>query len=474
MVFARARRRHAGGKENERDENDGRKTPESRPPVQQIEIFNCGDSAFRLEVSAHAFTKVNQDSYGFPVLQCRSESEIVAPRSSTWIDIEFSPIEAKTVEANLIVKAHGLMGKAYKEVAMLTLVATGYHPLETPFQAIRDVLARRGPAPRPRFEMPGQCVRLESDTLDLGHVPTFATVTRVLVLRNASTVASAGFEWDAAHPLVTRGVLLFSPARGELAPGQEQLVRVTLATSGEVLVVDHDVACRVTVLAAPSASPVKTSAVRAAAQTTTHTSVISRSTATQPAAMSPRHAKSQRPDATSSSSGAANAAEPIGGSVFVHVFAHVLPRTLMERFYPREVLEKLPPTALALKRERVHEEPQPLSEKRPLTTDEAVGRYRVVLSVMESLVLDALHSDAVQSALDDELSVERRSVETKVEDTREHHSARLSDDCEAIAANVMENTVFNILQELFVGDIEEELMCVPRKAVFPEVSALRK
>lgn len=31
----------------------------------------------------------------------------------------------------------------------------------------------------------------------------------------------------------------------------------------------------------------------------------------------------------------------------------------------------------------------------------------------------------------------------------------------------MENTVFNVLQELFYGDLEQELLCVPRKAVFP-------
>ncbi|KAJ0403998.1 hypothetical protein P43SY_001392 [Pythium insidiosum] len=468
MAFTLARRRHAGGKENTC--NEAAPTPEPRPPVQQIEVFNCGDSAFRLEVSAHAFAKVNKDNFGFPVLVCRSESDIVAPRSSTWIDIEFSPVEAKTIEANLIVKAHGLMGRPYKEVAMLTLVATGYHPVETPFRELRDGLARRGPAPQPRFEMPGQCVRLETDALDLGHVPTFAVVTRVLVLRNVSAVARAGFDWDAAHPLVARGLLQFSPARGELAPGEERLVRVTLSTTGEVLVLDHDVACRVTVLEAATgtaASPVKVSALRAVSQT--HASVISRSTATQPAAMSPRAGRGSRSGAPA---GATGAPAPLGGAVFLHVFAHVLPRALMERFYPRDALEKMPPTALALRRDSAAR-PMSTADKEPLSTDAVVGRYRVVLSVMESLVLDALHSEAVESALDAELSAERRNVETAIEDRRGQRDARLSDDCEAIAANVMENTVFNVLQELFVGDIEAELMCVPRKAVFPESAALR-
>ncbi|GAB9471824.1 hypothetical protein Gpo141_00009023, partial [Globisporangium polare] len=140
--------------EGDDDSEDRRRVSQTqhRPPVQQIEVFNRGESAFRLEVGANAFAKVNADSHGFPVLHCATTSEIVPARSSVFVEIEFNPIEAKRIEAMLILKAHGLMGKGYKEAVMLTVVATGYHPRQQPLAQVRDAMSTSAAEP-PRRQL---------------------------------------------------------------------------------------------------------------------------------------------------------------------------------------------------------------------------------------------------------------------------------------------------------------------------------
>uniref|UniRef100_H3HAR7 Uncharacterized protein n=1 Tax=Phytophthora ramorum TaxID=164328 RepID=H3HAR7_PHYRM len=103
----------------------------------------------------------------------------------------------------------------------------------------------------------------------------------------------------------------------------------------------------------------------------------------------------------------------------------------------------------------------------------------VLYDVMETLVMDVLTSSAIQEAFQEQLEPLPRSDRAihhaenseaaKAVQPREAlcYKARQNDDCQAIISGVMENTVFNVLQELFYGDLEQELLCVPRKTVFP-------
>ncbi|KUF97793.1 hypothetical protein AM588_10009790 [Phytophthora nicotianae] len=98
---------------------------------------------------------------------------------------------------------------------------------------------------------------------------------------------------------------------------------------------------------------------------------------------------------------------------------------------------------------------------------------------METLVMDVLTSSVIQGALEEQLvplprsdrALEHASTSEGAKAIQPpetlYHEVRQDDDCQAIIADVMENTVFNVLQELFYGDLEQELLCVPRKTVFP-------
>jgi hypothetical protein len=200
--------------------------------------------------------------------------------------------------------------------------------------------------------------------------------------------------------------------------------------------------------------------------------------------------------------------------VFVQIYAHVLPDTVFEKFYPREVVERLPlpmaqpleavvpsapssshgvrntrtPLAMSTRSMKTPSTPQAVSgastRNRSFsgvtrTEEEAVKCHDTVIDVVEALVVDVLNSSDVRSVMDEQLgqlsrcdrAVLHASAPCETSRTRSlFPHARKSDDCQAILANVLENTVSNVLQELFHGDLEGELLCLPRKAVFPGVS----
>lgn len=583
---------------------------QKRPPVQQIEVFNRGESAFRLEVGSNAFAKVNAESYGYPVLHCATSAEIVPANSSVFIDVEFNPIESKRVEANLILKAHGLMGRGYKDAVIVTVVATGYHPRLSRLSEARSLVtattssatgARASAPPTQQLvAVPYHPVCFSSDVVEFGHVPMYSQTNQLVILQNDSSGSAskllAVFEWDAAHPLVANGTLQFFPKTGELLPGEKTIVRVTVQVLGDAVVVNHDVACFITYRADPSStnsslSPLSASYGSRSASDSVEPkpreSVINRSTATQEAAGDPRlqslqqhaprtlttasvttpmgskpthknvcgaradskspmlslnNAKSARHDDVDTGSPTTRATP-----LFVRIYAHVLPRSVFERTYSRDDVKRspvpivtvqtpMPPpssivaasrssvrallsTGATARTDRSSVHPRtPLttgSQRRPVgaalggtsapahvlalpptpaarTDAERIVCRDVLYGVLEILVLDVMNSAAVQEALERQTQPLPASERAQVLANAHVHApivaesgggeqssrtrslfphARKSADCHAILASVMENTVFNILQELFHGDLEHELLCVPRKTVFPTSSS---
>ncbi|RLN02454.1 hypothetical protein BBJ28_00006239 [Nothophytophthora sp. Chile5] len=565
------------------------------PPAQQIEVFNRGDSAMRLEVESAAFQCVNAANFDYPVLICRSNSEIIPAKSSIFLDLEFNPIQAGTVEAKLALKAHGLMGKSYLEVVEITIVATGFHPKQwTLSQIWSERQVAMTPPKLQSLSIPDLPASFVSDYVDFGHVAMHSQVNQLLVLQNESRSAktpegsslgprSFVFEWDATHPLVADGTITFVPKRGELGPGEKALIRASIRASGDALVVNHDVACLVVYSDESSDARGSTSAVSPASPTRfsgpqlssgslrsnndskaadVRVSVINRSIATQEAvAEHPRGKPAPTGDSSSNDRSVSPSPSPtaqrssrsssrksllpskptrksspekgsaLGSSesrkletlaaveqratpLFVRIYAHVLPLTVMERIYPRSQVKKLPllttkqlprslqPVIAAVATTR-STTPQSNSNGRggsgkakagrPATSkaggstglenEAAAPRCRDVLfDVLEALVVDALTSSTVQEAMEQQLTPLSRCDRalkhawtsdlpsaTRQPPTPLYPKARQSDDCQTIVSDVMENTVLNILQELFHGDLERELLCVPRKTVFPSV-----
>ncbi|ETP50700.1 hypothetical protein F442_04050 [Phytophthora nicotianae P10297] len=556
-----------------------------RPPVQQIKVFNRGDSALRLDIGSVSFNQVNAANYGYQVLACANNSEIIPAKGSVFLDIEFNPIKVGTIEVPLLLKAHGLMGKGYKEMVEITIVATGYHPKQWTLQQIKSELwLSTAPPKKQALSIPDLPACFVSDYVDFGHVSMYSEANQLLVLHNENgrdsdvSPRSFVFEWDSMHPLVANGTISFSPKRGELGPGERALIRVSVVAGGDAFVVNHDVACTIIYsderTDSISNNAVSRSPTRSKGQTNTSASsrnndnktrmsIIHRSTATQEAVVDKRgrsvlklalssndspHPQTLSMAQRSSHSSSRNTLLPSQSArkgspertgmmsssdsrqlealadleptpLFVRIYAHVLPLDVMERIYPREELIKMP---LPTTKEILRVLPVPatdvktpsLSSTRDTTTptrttrglksrgcmgsdkvltskpgtasssvieDEfAAARCRDVLyDVMETLVMDVLTSSVIQGALEEQLvplprsdrALEHASTSEGAKAIQPpetlYHEVRQDDDCQAIIADVMENTVFNVLQELFYGDLEQELLCVPRKTVFP-------
>lgn len=540
VMIGEFRRFRPHPRSNGDDSNDDRDSSAlNRAPVQQIQVFNRGECAFRLEIGSQAFARINRESYNYTVLHCSNSSEIIPAKSSTFIDIEFNPIEAKTWETSIILKAHGLMGKGYNEAVMLTVIATGYHPRETSLAQLRRYIAIMEPPERPLALTSDHAAHFLSEVLDFLHVPMYSQVHQVVVLRNQGPMAqrSLSFEWDSRHPLIANGLLEFTPMKGEIASGDQIIIRVCVQTFRNALVIDHDVPCLVqyhdenaneTIAGASmngSRSPLKSMNSKALETRTSgvRASVIVRSTATQEAATEKPRSKSRAPMSSllkhtsktnqkDSSTHVRKAVESSGLSrdepsctasipLFVRIRAHVLPQAALEKTYDRETLRSLPLPLTDSARSRSVEEPAkssgttrpPKGSPSPAlqsANDKSTCRD-VIYHVMEELVLDALNSEIVKDALEAQtkpLDAPTRALRhaassllsktatsltvTSVKTPTLYAQARRSEDCQAILTSVMENTVFNIMQELFHGnDLEKELLCVPRKAVFPNLAA---
>lgn len=526
------------GKENRSHENGitpRHQSGGSGPPVQQLQVFNRGDSAFRLDINSAAFDRINAESYGYPVLCCRASSEIVPAKSSIWIDLVFNPIQVASIRAELVLKAHGLMGSTYKEAVMVTVVATAYHPRDqTLDQLVQEQRLAASLPTKQLLAIPGRAARFACDNVDFGHVPMYTQLHRLVILRNqavgdaANPARAFSYEWDSSHPLVSNGTVAFSPARGDLAPGEKALIRVSVQTSGDTIVVNHSIGCLVT-YAPSTASNDNQLDGSARRQEPPRTSVINRSTATRQAAADDRaSSKKTRSGIQTEQSDAAKTSKkrqtgkdtrsgvvasnqqagPVAEPVFVQIYAHVLPDTVFEKHYPHEVIERLPLTTPVhstvaavhgtrntrtpmLSATRTAKTPSMLgigsatlahhnSNSMFLRTDEAIANCRDVLcDVVESLVVDVLNSSDVVGVMKEQLEPTSRydrallqggpsdAARVLTRQTTLCRRARQSADCQAILSDVLENTVVNVMQELFHGDLASELLCVPRKAVFP-------
>ncbi|EGZ15594.1 hypothetical protein PHYSODRAFT_333826 [Phytophthora sojae] len=598
-------RHTSSGEDNDNFYSDQHETSTNlqmgRPPVQQIEVFNRGDSALRLDVGSMSFKQVNAANYGYRVLACGSSSEIIPAKNSIFLDIEFNPIKVGIIEVPLLLKAQGLMGKGYKEIVEITVVATGYHPKQWTLQQMKDELrASTAPPKKQVVSIPDLPACFVSDCIDFGHIAMHSEANQLLVLQNLvpgdpalASSRSFVFEWDSMHPLVANETIAFSPKRGVLGPGEKALIRVSVHTGGDAFVVNHDVACMITYRDdrkdgssnnAATNSPTRLKGHPSSGNSSNYrgnndskisgprTSVINRSIATQEAVADKRSipatkmsalGSNESPDTQSPSPiaqrsqgtsrkapsqstrrGSPERSGPMSSSdsrqlemlaameptpLFVRIYAHVLPLEVMERIYPREALKKLPltttkqiPRVLPVPAPSVRDVKTPaLPSTRDTSTPARTGRSiassstqpnsrgriesgrssvakpgtatasvigdesasakcrDVLYDVMETLVMEVLTSSAIQEALEDQLKPlprsdraldnARTSEGAKAIQSPEalYHKARQNEDCQAIISGVMENTVFNVLQELFYGDLEQELLCVPRKAVFP-------
>ena len=210
------------------------------PPVQYVMGVNRGDKATTVTLDKTDLTRLSQSNFGFPVLQCGGSSTRVEPGRSLVIPIRFQPMEAKVYTAQL-----GVIADDGQE-QHLSVVAQGFDP-RTVETAIDAGCSESVPSqPFDESDLVGSSggVALTCDALDFGEVATNSVSHRVLCVRNASKSGQASvFDFSAGE---FSSVLLFTPSKGRVDPGEVALVRVTFRPGGVPQIYAFDAVCSVT------------------------------------------------------------------------------------------------------------------------------------------------------------------------------------------------------------------------------------
>ncbi|KAF0717302.1 Aste57867_2382 [Aphanomyces stellatus] len=479
-----------------------------KPVLQQIPLFNAGDRPLKIDVDDSALAYLNANQFNFPLLECLTTHLVLPAHSTAYLDVEFCPLEDKTHTADLFLYADGI-DTDYSESKTITVVARGYHPTHHSFA---DMHTQPGGPPTKQLvqqQMPITAV-LSQDRMDFGLVSVRTDNCRIVLLINPSATATLSFAWDESHPLVQMKRVRFSPSQGKLPPHQHVVVRVTLVAQDDLRVVDQDIPCWVRVLSdtntlsstnSPKSNKTSTTAETksstASEAPSTRPSVITRSTissrshvnrttATDTKTSSSSSNKSQSTPSTPKTGGKGtkkNKWRLSGGSldselttltpplpIYLHIFAHIVPIEVFRRQYSPADFNRHP-LALPTSDVRFVDQLSSLRQRWGFQDPKSAKESRhVIEGVMGFLLLDLLNSGAVAQAMD-ELPKEpptpcfvqfRSTLSTRK--AQKAQRRKQNDDLKRLTSTVLENTIFNLIQEIACGDFD--LSCLPKQLIF--------
>ncbi|RHY30720.1 hypothetical protein DYB32_004080, partial [Aphanomyces invadans] len=490
-----------------------------KPSVQQIPVVNTGDRPVQIDVDDSAWSVLNAHQFNFPVLECLTPHVIIPAHATGYIDVDFCPLENKTYTADLRLLATSVDTNEYEDSKTITVVARGYHAPAT-FADMHALATAGGPPSTQLLHVPSTAV-LSHDRVDFGLVCVRTDNCRVVVLTNVSSTATLGFAWDEAHPLVASKRVRCVPSQGQLLPLQHVFVRVLVQPQDELRVIDHDFACWIRVVRDTATAPTSTTLSSLAASSTlsssldhhastnktpdssaTRPSVITRSTVS-----SRSHVNRSTDTAAATSAMATSDGEPkseaqkwrLPGAlanddgpmstppvpVFLHVFAHVVPLEFFRTHVHVDTFRRhaLPTQdfvwvdALATMRSTWgYQDPRAAKESRHVlegvlghllvdvlnagaVTEVENRRPRVTCVVMRLQAMAELPKEPPTPAF-----VQLTSTARLPKAMRTFERLRRHDHVKRLTATVLENTMFNLIQEIACGDFD--LTCLPKQLVF--------
>ncbi|GBG24646.1 Cilia- and flagella-associated protein 65 [Hondaea fermentalgiana] len=219
------------------------------PLVQFVEIRNMGAVDARYTVDAAPLQQLLQANYGFPVLKCLTLTGTISGAGGTArLEFIFAPLEDKVYKCKLPITVESALPQDAGEASIIEieLEARGFHPDHPETECAIEPKGASSPEQQ-ALALPGQLASTSLDVLDFGALSVSTQTTRVVFLRN-HTANNIFFIWDELHPLVTSGVASMVPHRGEIAPGEFCICKLTVSASDEAKpsVLDTDFACLIT------------------------------------------------------------------------------------------------------------------------------------------------------------------------------------------------------------------------------------
>ena len=199
------------------------------PSLHALELPNYGDVPLAFELELEELHALNEQSHGFPILQCALPSGAIPPRGTVSIPFHFHPLEPREYAVAITVLLGGGSRRA------LVLSAEGYNPNAPDVYEAHEAAQRALLPLCQALSLPRQPLRLSMDRALFSSVPFGSTSRQLLLLRNPSG-APCSFEWDAGHERWGSLLSVF-PSRGSIGAGGHVCCKVTLlaeSTSEEV------------------------------------------------------------------------------------------------------------------------------------------------------------------------------------------------------------------------------------------------
>jgi hypothetical protein len=204
--------------------------------IQYYTMFNDGDEPLSFKLDKSALKQLQDDNYGFPVLECEVQRGNIPAKGSYTLPVKFWPIEPKDHTAVIQIVCDD------KDPVPLAIHARGYDARDVYSVPPRFVDGRNAIPDSQHVAIKAQQATLSHERLYYGDVSMFSVTRKTVFLRNDSTKG---------HPLSYKfrvaaqyeNVVEISPPSGHLAGGDSEAVRITLAARNGPAVYDFDVLC---------------------------------------------------------------------------------------------------------------------------------------------------------------------------------------------------------------------------------------
>ena len=208
------------------------------PSVQYYNLHNDGDETLSFKLDRSALVRLQEDNYGFPVIQCDVARGVIPARGSFTLPIKFWPVEPKEHSATLQIECDD------NAPVPLTIHGCGYDDRSGADLPPRFVDGRNAIPSEQAVVKRGQQGCLSHERLYFGDVPMFSVNRRVVFLRNDSVDRHAMSYRFRCLPQY-ENVVQIEPASGQLAGGDSVAVRITLSACDGPSVYDFDIMCDV-------------------------------------------------------------------------------------------------------------------------------------------------------------------------------------------------------------------------------------
>jgi hypothetical protein len=191
-------------------------------------------------------TKLASDAaFGFQNIFLENPHGTIPARSTHYLYWRFLPLEVREYFYELPMATRGgAVGAAVDTDTFVSISGFGYDPRSDDPHADTMPPINSGlvPPPYQLLSIPSQIGQLSLERISLGRLPQRTVKSEIFLLRNAQKENTVEFQWEAAHPLLTSGVVAIDPLHGRVPPEGFVAIKLTVVARCAPCVVDTQVA----------------------------------------------------------------------------------------------------------------------------------------------------------------------------------------------------------------------------------------